>query len=227
MRNYNCNVLIHEVWFIVTQRLRPQIVYVHALNANFHRIPLRHARPIICNTCSGLFSFWSRCIFPTFDTFTLEFVRTTLRIVDATVEVKWSSCETTERGFFWQSNIHPNIDHIQHCFIEQMNYIFVMMLCLQFFFMISFSCYISLIFFLSWPLFYFFSSASSSNVCLNFFSAFLFLSVPSIYAFTFFLISKIAFSWYSRGESIVFYSRIIAIIHSDDSTTRLRLVLQF
>jgi hypothetical protein len=36
--------------------------------------------------------------------------------------------------------------------------------------------------------------------------------------------SKIVFSWYSRGESIAFNSRIMAIIHSDDSTTRLRLI---
>jgi hypothetical protein len=39
--------------------------------------------------------------------------------------------------------------------------------------------------------------------------------------------SKIVFSWYSREESIVFKSRTMANIHSDDSTTRLRLVLQF
>jgi hypothetical protein len=43
----------------------------------------------------------------------------------------------------------------------------------------------------------------------------------------FFQFSKIGFSWYSRGESIVFNSGIMAIIHSDDSTTRLRLVLEF
>jgi hypothetical protein len=35
---------------------------------------------------------------------------------------------------------------------------------------------------------------------------------------------KIVFSRYSRGESIVFNLRIGAIIHSDDATTRLRLV---
>jgi ASC-1-like (ASCH) protein len=34
-------------------------------------------------------------------------------------------------------------------------------------------------------------------------------------------------STYSRGDSIVFNSRIMAIIHSDDSTTGLRLMLEF
>jgi hypothetical protein len=43
----------------------------------------------------------------------------------------------------------------------------------------------------------------------------------------FFQFSKMDFSWYSRGESIVFNLGIMAIIHSDDSTTRLRLVLEF
>jgi hypothetical protein len=39
------------------------------------------------------------------------------------------------------------------------------------------------------------------------------------------VVQKLLLEW--SGESIVFYSRIMAIIHSDYSTTRLRLVLQF
>jgi hypothetical protein len=37
----------HEIWFIKKWRLRPQIVYAHALNAYLQRIALRHDRQFV------------------------------------------------------------------------------------------------------------------------------------------------------------------------------------
>jgi hypothetical protein len=53
---------IHEVWFIIKLRLGPQTVYAHALNAYIFAYDSATTWLIICNACSGLFSFWLHCI---------------------------------------------------------------------------------------------------------------------------------------------------------------------
>jgi hypothetical protein len=46
IRIIKCTIIIaaSKIQFIIQWRLRPQIVYAHALNAYLHRIPLRHDR---------------------------------------------------------------------------------------------------------------------------------------------------------------------------------------